>query len=122
MKVFDSSSGFTLPNGATRSPDAAWIQSEKWTALTAAQQASFAPICPDFVVELRSASDSLASLQNKMLEYIENGAQLGLMIDRKHRAVYVYRPDRPPEILESPESVNCSPELEGFVLQMTRIW
>ena len=119
---FDSSSGFTLPNGATRSPNAAWIRSDRWNALSEEQKASFAPICPDFVIELRSASDTLISLQEKMQEYIENGARLGLLIDRKHRTVHVYCPERSPEILEYPDSVSCDPELPGFVLQMAKIW
>ena len=88
--MFDSSAGFTLPNGATRSPDVSWILKERWDTLTPEQQASFAPICPDFVVELRSASDSLKVLQEKMDEYIENGMRLGLLVDRKNRAVHVY--------------------------------
>lgn len=119
---FDSSTGFTLPNGATRSPDAAWIRSARWNALSEAQKASFAPICPDFVIELRSASDTLTSLQEKMQEYIENGTRLGLLIDRKNQTVHVYRPERAPEILENPDSVICDPELPGFVLQMAKIW
>jgi Uma2 family endonuclease len=119
---FDSSSGFTLPSGATRSPDAAWIRSDRWDKLSEAQKASFAPICPDFVIELRSASDTLPSLQEKLQEYIENGAQLGLLIDRKSRTVYVYRPERSPEILENPDAVSCHPELPGFTLQMAKIW
>jgi Uma2 family endonuclease len=119
---FDSSSGFTLPNGAMRSPDAAWIQSERWNKLSEAQKASFAPICPDFVIELRSASDTLMSLQEKMQEYIENGTKLGLLIDRKQRTVHVYRPGRSPEILKNPDSASCDPELPGFALQMAKIW
>jgi Uma2 family endonuclease len=121
-EVFDSSAGFTLPNGATRSPDTAWIRSERWNALTPEEQASFAPIVPDFVVELRSSSDLLSTLQKKMNEYIENGVRLGLLIDRKSRQVYVYRPSAVPEILNNPESVNCEPELPGFVLKMAKIW
>jgi Uma2 family endonuclease len=119
---FDSSAGFTLPNRATRSPDASWIKLERWNALTAAAQASFAPICPDFVIELRSASDTLISLQTKMQEYIDNGASLGWLIDRKNRQVYIYRPDRSPEILEQPEVVIGDPELPGFGLNMAKIW
>jgi Uma2 family endonuclease len=119
---FDSSAGFTLPNGATRSPDASWIKLERWNALTAAEQASFAPICPDFAIELRSASDTLISLQTKMQEYIDNGASLGWLIDRKNRQVYIYRPDRSPEVLEQPEFVTGDPELPGFVLKMAKIW
>jgi Uma2 family endonuclease len=119
---FDSSAGFTLPNGATRSPDASWIKLERWNALTAAEQASFAPICPDFVIELRSASDTLISLQTKMQEYIDNGISLGWLINRKNRQVYIYRPERPPEVLEQPELVTGDPELPGFRLQMAKIW
>jgi Uma2 family endonuclease len=119
---FDSSSGFTLLNGATRSPDAAWIKLERWNALTAEQQASFAPICPDFVVELRSSSDTLTNLQDKMQEYITNGAMLGWLIDRKNRTVHIYRPNQEPEILDNPETVSGDPELPGFVLGMAKIW
>ena len=121
-EAFDSSTGFTLPNGAIRSPDASWIKSDHWNALTYKQKASFAPICPDFVIELRSASDTLKSLQNKMQEYIENGAMLGFLIDRKNSTVQVYRPARSPEILSNPKSVGGDPELPGFVLQMAKIW
>ncbi len=121
-EAFDSSTGFTLPNGATRSPDAAWIKLERWNALSDAQKASFAPICPDFVIELRSSSDSLNGLQAKMQEYIENGAVLGFLIDRKNGTVHIYRPDRSPEILEKPETVSGDPELPGFVLRMAKIW
>jgi Uma2 family endonuclease len=119
---FDSSAGFTLPNGATRSPDASWIKLERWNSLTAAEKASFAPICPDFAIELRSASDTLISLQTKMQEYIDNGASLGWLIDRKNRQVYIYRPDRSPEVLEQPELVTGDPELPGFALKMAKIW
>lgn len=119
---FDSSTGFTLPNGATRSPDASWIKLERWNALTAEQQASFAPICADFVIELRSASDALVKLQEKMQEYLANGASLGWLIDRKSRAVYLYRPDCEPVTLENPETISGEPELPGFVLKMTKIW
>ncbi|WP_068816201.1 Uma2 family endonuclease [Phormidesmis priestleyi] len=121
-EVFDSSAGFTLPNGATRSPDACWIKLERWNRLTDQQKASFAPICPDFVVELRSSSDTLIGLQAKMQEYIENGAVLGFLIDRKNRTVHSYRRDRTPEILEQPETVSGDPELPRFVLQMAKIW
>jgi Uma2 family endonuclease len=119
---FDSSSGFTLPNGATRSPDAAWIKLERWNALAEKQKASFAPICPDFVIELRSSSDTLVGLQDKMKEYIANGTMLGWLIDRKNRKVYIYRPHRELEILEAPETISGDPELPGFVLVMAKIW
>lgn len=119
---FDSSSGFTLPNGATRSPDATWIKLERWNALTEKQKASFAPICPDFVIELRSASDSLSSLQQKMAEYIANGTLLGWLIDRQNQTVHIYRPDQEPVILDAPETVSGEPELLGFELVMAKIW
>ncbi|MBW4514099.1 MAG: Uma2 family endonuclease [Timaviella obliquedivisa GSE-PSE-MK23-08B] len=119
---FDSSTGFTLPNGAIRSPDAAWILSDRWNALASEEKTSFAPIAPDFVVELRSSSDRLKTLQDKMAEYIENGVRLGLLIDRKNCQVYVYRPDQDVEVLDHPEAVSCEPEMPGFVLKMGKIW
>jgi len=118
---FDSSTGFTLPNGVTRSPDDSRISLERWNVLTEEQKASFAPICPDFVIELRSASDTLTSSQDKMQEYMTNGAVLG-WIDRKNRTVHLYRPDQEPEILDNPETVSGEPELPGFVLRMAKIW
>lgn len=121
-EVFDSSAGFTLPNGATRSPDTSWVLSARWNALSPQQQASFAPIAPDFVIELRSSSDTLLGLQEKMQEYVEQGVRLGLLIDRKNRKVHVYRPSCEPEILENPETVGCDPELPGFGLKMAKIW
>ena len=121
-ETFDSSAGFTLLNGATRSPDASWVKLERWNALTEAQKASFAPICPDVVIELRSSSDTLSGLQDKMQEYIDNGASLGWLIDRKNRKVYIYRPNQEPEVLDNPEIVSGDPELPGFVLQMAKIW
>jgi Uma2 family endonuclease len=121
-ETFDSSAGFTLPNGATRSPDASWIRLNRWNALSEEQKASFAPTCPDFVIELRSASDTLSSLQDKMQEYIANGALLGWLIDRKNRNVYIYRPNQEPQVLENPETVSGDPELPGFVLRLAKIW
>jgi Uma2 family endonuclease len=121
-ETFDSSAGFILPNGATRSPDASWIKLERWNALSEEQQASFAPICPDFVIELRSKSDTLRSLQDKMQEYIDNGTLLGFLIDCKIRKVHIYRPNQEPEILDNPEVVSAAPELPGFILRMATIW
>jgi Uma2 family endonuclease len=121
-ETFDSSAGFTLPNGATRSPDASWIRLDRWNALTDAEKASFAPICPDFVIELKSSSDTLVGLQEKMREYIDNGAVLGFLIDRKNRSVHVYRPGQAPQILDNPEIVGGDPELPGFGLRMAKIW
>ncbi|MGB8700080.1 MAG: Uma2 family endonuclease [Thermosynechococcaceae cyanobacterium] len=120
--AFDSSAGFTLPNGATRSPDASWIKGDRWNTLAPEQQASFAPICPDFVVELRSPSDTLSRLQTKLQEYIDNGAVLGLLIDRQHQTVHLYRPNQTPQILKNPATVSTDPELPGLVLQMAKIW
>ena len=121
--AFSSSTGFTLSTGAKRSPDASWIKLERWNKLTPAQQKKFAPICPDFVIELRSASDNWQLLKEKMQEYMqEPGIQLGLLIDRKNRRVYVYRPGQPEECLENPDTVSCEPVLTGFVLNMGKIW
>lgn len=119
---FDSSTGFTLPNGATCSPDAAWVKLERWNALSEEEQEKFAPICPDFVVELRSASDSLKVLQDKMQEYIDNGALLGWLIDRKQRKVYIYRPQVSVECLDNPVTISGDPVLPGFVLDLSKIW
>ncbi len=121
-EVFDSSAGFTLPNGATRSPDASWIRLERWQTLTEEQKASFAPICPDFVIELRSSNDTLSSLQDKMKEYRANGAVLGFLIDRKNRTVHLYRPQQEPIVLDNPDTVSGDPELPGFILRMAKIW
>ena len=111
-----------MPNGATRSPDASWISLSRWNALTDEQKASFAPICPDFVIELRSSSDRLNDLQEKMQEYLMNGILLGWLIDRKNHQVYIYRPHQDVEILENPEIVKGDPELAGFELNMAKIW
>lgn len=119
---FDSSAGFTLPNGATRSPDASWISLTRWNRLSAEQKTKFAPICPDFVVELRSPSDSLPVLQDKMHEYINNGASLGWLIDRPNRQVYIYTSDREIKCLNNPQTVSGNPILSGFVLDLTKIW
>ncbi|MEG4326342.1 Uma2 family endonuclease [Microcoleus sp. herbarium5] len=119
---FDSSTGFKLAMG-DRSPDASWIKLERWNTLSPEQQDKFPPICPDFVVELRSASDNLKPLQEKMQEYMrEPGVQLGWLIDRKNRRVYIYRPGLPEECLENPAKVSGDPVLPGFVLNMSKIW
>ncbi len=120
---FDSSTGFKLSTGADRSPDAAWMKLERWNSLSEEQQEKFAPICPDFVVELRSPSDNLRPLQEKMAEYMrEPGVQLGWLIDRKNRQVYIYRPGFPEECLENPTTVSGDPVLPGFVLNMSYVW
>jgi len=121
--VFGSSTGFTLPNGAIRSPDASWIPKEKWNALNRRQrEESFAPICPDFVIELRSRSDTLLQLSTKMSEYIANGAELGFLIDPFTRQVHVYRPGRPPRRLHSSTTVGGRSLLPGFTLRLKDIW
>ncbi|AVH69807.1 Uma2 family endonuclease [Nostoc sp. 'Lobaria pulmonaria (5183) cyanobiont'] len=120
-EVFDSSTGFTLPNGAERSPDVSWVKIERWNALTPEQQEKFAPICPDFVVELRSRTDSLKELQEKMQEYIENGTQLGWLIDRKNNRVEIYRPGKDVEVLDNPASLSGENVLPGFVLDLQQI-
>lgn len=120
--AFDSSGGFKLPNGAHRSPDAAWLQRERWESLTPEQQQRFVPLCPDFVIELRSPSDDLKPLREKMQEYQENGAQLGWLIDRQTRTVEIYRPGRAVEVLENPASLSGEAVLPEFVLELAPIW
>ncbi|MDB9321130.1 MULTISPECIES: Uma2 family endonuclease [Cyanophyceae] len=121
-KAFNSSTGFRLPNGANRSPDAAWVSKQRWDALTLEQQETFAPICPDFVLELRSKTDSLEKLQAKMREYIENGAGLGWLIDRKNQRVEIYRSGRNVEVLDHPVSLSGENILPGFLLDLTEVW
>ncbi|MFB2897659.1 Uma2 family endonuclease [Aerosakkonemataceae cyanobacterium BLCC-F50] len=121
-KAFDSSTGFRLPNGATRSPDVAWIRIEKWSALTAQQRKKFLPICPDFVVELVSESDDLAEVRLKMQEYLENGLLLGWLIIPKMRMVEVFRVNREVERLEGVLSLSGEDVLPGFVLNLQPIW
>ena len=119
--VFDSSTGFKLPNGATRSPDAAWVKRDRWDSLTLEQQEQFPPLCPDFVVELQSPSDALADARLKMQEYLENGVQLGWLIAPKIRQVEIYRPNRELEIVQSPAILSGEEVLTGFVLDLTEI-
>lgn len=120
--VFDSSTGFTLPNGAKRSPDASWLRRERWDALTEAQQNGFAPVCPDFVAELRSPQDRLSVLQEKMREYLENGARLGWLIDPLERRVHVFREGHGVEVLEDPASLDGEAVLPGFILHVGELW
>jgi Uma2 family endonuclease len=120
--TFGLSGGFVLPNGAMRAPDAAWVRRSRLAALTAEQKQKFLLLCPDFVVEIRSPSDRLSVVQAKMQEYIENGAQLGWLIDPANRAVYVYRPHQPVERLDDPATIAGDPVLPGFVLDLHRIW
>ena len=120
-RTFDSSGGFRLPNGAVRSPDASWLGNARLAALTGEQRERFIPLCPDFVVELRSPSDGLSPLHDKMREYIENGARLGWLIDPPGGQVFVYRPDAPPERLEAPAGVSADAVLPGFRLETDEI-
>jgi Uma2 family endonuclease len=117
-KAFDSNGGFKLPKGGNRSPDASWVTMARWNALTPEEREKFLPLCPDFVVELRSATDSLKELQDKMLEYLENGVRLAWLIDRQNLRVEIYRPGQDVEIIESPQSLSGEDVLPGFVLDL----
>ncbi|MBE9168083.1 Uma2 family endonuclease [Pleurocapsales cyanobacterium LEGE 06147] len=119
--AFDSSTCFRLPNGAERSPDAAWISLERWQSLTREEQAGFPPLAPDFVIELRSPSDNLRTLESKMQEYIDNGVRLGWLIDPQNRRVHIYRPHQPVEIVQSPSSLSGEDVLRGFTLNLDKI-
>ncbi|MEG4489194.1 Uma2 family endonuclease [Microcoleus sp. D2_18a_B4] len=121
-EAFNSSTGFHLPNGADRSPDAAWVRQERWDALTPKQKESFIPLCPDFVVELRSKTDNMEPLRAKMKEYMNNGARLGWLIDRKNRKVEIYRQNQDVEVLENPVTLSGEDVLPGFVLDLTEVW
>lgn len=120
--AFDSSGGFVLPNRAIRSPDVAWVRKSRLATLTPEQKKRFLPLCPDFVIELRSPSDHLKTLQDKMQEYIDNGVQLGWLIDPQNRQIFISRPDKTVECVETPSSVSGEPEFPGFVLELTKIW
>ena len=119
---FDSSMGFTLPNGAIREPDASWVPKSRLAALSPQDRDRFIPVCPDFVLELRSDTDRLSVLQAKMQEYMDNGARLGLLIDPQDRRVYIHRPDQEVETLENPETVSADPVLPNFTLDLREIW
>ena len=121
-EYFDSSTGFELPNGANRSPDVSWVRKERWEALTPEQRKGFAPLCPDFVVELRSETDSLKKLREKMQEYMDNGAQLGWLIDPQNKRVEIYRLSKEVEVLEHPSTLSGEAVLPGFTLSLKRIW
>jgi len=120
--TFGSSTGFLLPNNAVRSPDAAWVLKSRLAKLTAKQKKKFLPLCPDFVIELRSPTDSLNILKEKMQEYLDNGLRLGWLIDPDRRRVYIYRPEVPIQQLDDPETVSGDPVLPGFVLDLRELW
>lgn len=111
--------GFTLPNGAVRSPDAAWIKRDRWEAIPVELRKTFAPICPEFVIELRSESDRLQVLQDY---YINNGTQLGWLIDRKQRQVFIYHPNTMIEVLDNSKTLCVEPLLPSFVLDLSQVW
>ncbi len=121
-KVFSSSTVFKLPLGSQRSPDAAWVELSRWNALSAEDRSKFPPLAPDFVIELRSRTDKLSDLQEKMLEYRDNGVRLGLLINPQDRIVEIYRIDRAIEVIESGNSIDCDDVLPGFSLDLTKIW
>ena len=120
--AFDSSTGFKLPNGADRSPDAAWVQKSRLAVLTQEEKEKFLPLCPDFVIELLSPSDELEEVKAKMDEYIENGARLGWLLEPRSRRVYVYRPGESVIMIENTGQISGDPELPGFVLKLREIW
>ncbi len=121
-EIFGSSGGFILPNGATRSPDISWVRGERLDALTDEDWDRFLPLCPDFVLELRSPSDSLIRLKKKMEEYRDNGAQLGWLLDPKTHCVFIYRPGQEVGMRENPESLSGEPLLKGFTLDVPAVW
>jgi len=121
-KTFDSSGGFSLPNGAQRSPDAAWIPIEKWDTLTPEEKKGFLPLCPDFVIELLSPSDSWQQGKEKMEEYIENGSRLGWLIEPKNKRVAIYRTQQAVEIVEDPDFLSGEDVLKGFNLNIAKLW
>ncbi|MEA5532893.1 Uma2 family endonuclease [Crocosphaera sp. XPORK-15E] len=119
--TFDSSTGFKLPNDADRSPDASWIPLEKWNSLTSKQRQKFLPLCPDFVIELRSPSDNLKTLQEKMKEYVDNGTKLGWLINPQDKQVEIYKPVKEVEILDNPKTLSGENVLPNFVLDLELI-
>ena len=121
-EVFDSSTGFTLPNKADRSPDVSWVEKSRWSALTPEQKDKFIPLCPDFVIEFLSPSDRLTKTQEKMQEYMQNGSRLGWLINRKKREVEIYRPGQEVEVLQCPLTLSGENVLPGFVLNLQKIW
>ena len=120
--IFDSSTGFRLPNNAVRSPDAAWVENVRLDLLSDDERRKFIPLCPDFLLELRSESDHLGTLQEKMQEYIDNGTRLAWLIDPLERKTHIYRSDLPVEELENPEHISGDPILSRFTLDLRKIW
>jgi len=121
-RVTDSNGGFILPNSATYAPDASWTDKKRLEKFSAKELKKFLPLCPDFVIELRSESDSLKDLREKMEEYIENGARLGWLIDPKTKQIFVYRSNKKTEVLKNPKTVSGENVLPGFELDLSEIW
>jgi Uma2 family endonuclease len=120
--VFDSSTGFHLPNGADRSPDVAWVERERWNRLTPEQREKFPPLAPDFVLELMSPSDRLETTQSKMEEYMENGVRLGWLLNRKDKQVEIYRIGQDKGVLQTPLVLLGEDVLPGFELSLAKFW
>jgi Uma2 family endonuclease len=121
-RVFGSNAGFRLPDSSVRAADAAWVSWERWNALTRAEQKKYAPICPEFVIEIRSETDRLPPLQLKMEQWTANGAEVAWLIDPIEKAVTIYRPNEAPEHLTQPTSVQGTGPIAGLELVMARIW
>jgi Uma2 family endonuclease len=121
-KAFGAGAEYILPSNAALSPDASWLDNVRLATLTRDQKRKFPRICPDFVAELTSPSDRLSRVQAKMCEWIENGVQLGWLLDADNGAAYIYRPGRAPEIVVQPEQIEGEGPVAGFVLELERIW
>jgi len=121
-EVFDSSCGFILPNRAQRSPDASWIEKKRWESLSATLREKFIPLCPDFVIELLSPTDSLKATQEKMQEYLDNGCTLGWLINRQKQEVEIYQPNKTVEVISRPTTLSGGDLLPDFVLNLAKIW
>jgi Uma2 family endonuclease len=121
-RIFNSSTGFILPNKAIRSPDVAWVRNDRIARIPAEQRKKFLPLCPDFVLELRSPSDGLAQLKEKMREYMKNGARLGWLLDPVRKQAIVYRQKATPKTLDNPQRMSADPILPGFTLDVPQIW
>lgn len=121
-KVFGPNAGFTLPDSSVRAADLSWVTLERWNALATAQQQSFAPLCPDFIIEVRSKSDRLKTIKSKMQKWIANGVSLAWLIDPRRRTVEIYRPGEAPEMHNNPTSIYGTGPVAGFELILSRIW
>jgi Uma2 family endonuclease len=120
--AFNCNGGFSLPDGSVRAPDAAWLSSEKWNRLTSEEQSKYIPFCPEFVVELRSPSDSITELEQKMSDWMANGAELAWLIDPFRKLAMIYRPGQEPETILQPELLHGEGPIAGFTLKMQRLW